>query len=64
MAVGEEGLLCPPARLFADTSEVPTSNKATATTIRADLVIPLLQAPLDIELWVFQIIIKQDPAAA
>ena len=63
MAVWEEGLLCPPERLFADASEVPTSNKATATTIRADLVMPLLQAPLHIELWVFQIIIKKDPAS-
>src|SRR5215831_2656916 len=63
MAVGDEGLLCALVeRLFADASEVPTSNKATATTIRADLVMLLLQALPTIELLVFQIIIKQDPA--
>jgi hypothetical protein len=63
--VSGEGLLWAPGdRLLADASEVPTSKKATATATRADLVMLLLQAPLDIELWAFQIIIKQDHLGA
>ena len=44
--LGWKGLLCAPAapRVFAVASEVPASNKAAATTIRADLNMPFLQA--------------------
>src|SRR5262249_56971149 len=46
LMLGREGLLCaPPApRFFADASEVPPSNKAAATAIRADFVMLFLQA--------------------
>jgi hypothetical protein len=46
LMLGREGLLCAPAAplVFADASEVPPSNKAAATTIRADLVTLFLQA--------------------
>jgi hypothetical protein len=46
LMLGREGLLCAPAAplFFADASEVPPSNKAAATTIRADFVTPFLQA--------------------
>jgi hypothetical protein len=44
--LGREGLLCAPAAplFFADASEVPPSNKAAATAIRADFVMLFLQA--------------------
>jgi hypothetical protein len=44
LMLGREGLLCALAAplFFADASEVPPSNKAAATTIRADLVMLFL----------------------
>src|SRR5207248_7906361 len=46
LMLGREGLLCAPAAplFFADASEVPPSNKAAATAIRADFVMLFLQA--------------------
>jgi hypothetical protein len=46
LLLGREGLLCAltDPRIFANASEVPLSNKAAATTIRADLVMLFLRA--------------------
>src|SRR5215467_7266281 len=60
---GWEGLPCALPRLFADASEVPPSNKAAVTAIRADLVM-LFSSPRhsNIELWALQIVIKRNGA--
>jgi hypothetical protein len=46
LMLGGDGLLCAAVdpRCFADASEVPATNKAAATTIRADLLMVFFQA--------------------